>query len=225
MKECVVRAWLEKQHQPFGDEFNPPPPSHNDGDDGDGQELPRVVAANFEKEIQAGNAGICGHSMGGHGALTIAMKNPVRVERARHSCPPPPLLLLLLPLTPSSASHTPTPRSGHVQVRLGLRAHRAPDGLPLGRQGVHGLSGGGPHGLAGGWVGRASRREKEGLESLFEDIPMSNPLPLPTTTTTTTIQDHDATLLMEAKGPFPFKILVDQGQADKFLQGAWGCCR
>ena len=30
-------------------------------------------------------------------------------------------------------------------------------------------------------------------------------------------QDYDATLLMEAKGPFPFKILVDQGEADDFL--------
>ena len=25
---------------------------------------------------------------------------------------------------------------------------------------------------------------------------------------------------MESKGPFPFKILVDQGEADKFLNGA-----
>ncbi len=42
------------------------------------QELPRVVAANFGQQIQADKVGICGHSMGGHGALTIAMKNPVR---------------------------------------------------------------------------------------------------------------------------------------------------
>lgn len=25
---------------------------------------------------------------------------------------------------------------------------------------------------------------------------------------------------MEKKGPFPFKVLVDQGEADKFLAGA-----
>lgn len=37
-----------------------------------------MVAANFAKEVQADKVGICGHSMGGHGALTIAMKNPVR---------------------------------------------------------------------------------------------------------------------------------------------------
>lgn len=33
-------------------------------------------------------------------------------------------------------------------------------------------------------------------------------------------QAYDATLLMEAQGPFPFKILVDQGEADKFLAGS-----
>jgi S-formylglutathione hydrolase len=37
-------------------------------------ELPRVIAANFKADI--GNSGIMGHSMGGHGALTIALKNP-----------------------------------------------------------------------------------------------------------------------------------------------------
>lgn len=37
---------------------------------------------------------------------------------------------------------------------------------------------------------------------------------------TTKIQEYDATLLMEKKGPFPFKLLVDQGAADKFLAGA-----
>ena len=38
------------------------------------KELPKVVAANFP--IDASRAGIVGHSMGGHGALTIALKNP-----------------------------------------------------------------------------------------------------------------------------------------------------
>ena len=37
-------------------------------------ELPEVVAAVFP--IDASRAGIFGHSMGGHGALTIALKNP-----------------------------------------------------------------------------------------------------------------------------------------------------
>jgi S-formylglutathione hydrolase len=38
------------------------------------EELPRVAAANFP--IDPSRAGIFGHSMGGHGALTIALKNP-----------------------------------------------------------------------------------------------------------------------------------------------------
>jgi S-formylglutathione hydrolase len=37
-------------------------------------ELPAVVAAHFP--VDASRAGIFGHSMGGHGAMTIALKNP-----------------------------------------------------------------------------------------------------------------------------------------------------
>jgi S-formylglutathione hydrolase len=38
------------------------------------KELPKTVAASFP--IDPSRAGIFGHSMGGHGALTIALKNP-----------------------------------------------------------------------------------------------------------------------------------------------------
>jgi len=41
-------------------------------------ELPELVAANFP--IDAARAGIFGHSMGGHGALTIALKNPEKFK-------------------------------------------------------------------------------------------------------------------------------------------------
>lgn len=40
------------------------------------EELPSVVEANFP--VRKGPAGIFGHSMGGHGALTIGLKNPDR---------------------------------------------------------------------------------------------------------------------------------------------------
>lgn len=40
------------------------------------QELPEVVAAAFP--MDPGRQGITGHSMGGHGALTLALKNPQR---------------------------------------------------------------------------------------------------------------------------------------------------
>lgn len=39
------------------------------------RELPSVVAANFPADTE--KQGIFGHSMGGHGALTIALKNPL----------------------------------------------------------------------------------------------------------------------------------------------------
>lgn len=41
-------------------------------------ELPAVVAENFN--VDAARAGIFGHSMGGHGALTIAIKNPEKFK-------------------------------------------------------------------------------------------------------------------------------------------------
>ncbi|MEJ1995273.1 MAG: S-formylglutathione hydrolase [Limibacillus sp.] len=39
-------------------------------------ELPGVIAEAFGAQIDLGRQGIMGHSMGGHGALTIALKNP-----------------------------------------------------------------------------------------------------------------------------------------------------
>ncbi|WP_293905440.1 S-formylglutathione hydrolase [Phenylobacterium sp.] len=39
-------------------------------------ELPEVIAANFPADL--GRQGLTGHSMGGHGALTLALKNPGR---------------------------------------------------------------------------------------------------------------------------------------------------
>ena len=41
-------------------------------------ELPQVIAANFKADIS--RSGIMGHSMGGHGALTIALKNPQKYK-------------------------------------------------------------------------------------------------------------------------------------------------
>lgn len=40
------------------------------------QELPALIAANFP--VDMGRQGITGHSMGGHGALTIGLRNPNR---------------------------------------------------------------------------------------------------------------------------------------------------
>lgn len=42
------------------------------------QELPEIVAANLPANVDA--SGIFGHSMGGHGALTIALRNPDRYK-------------------------------------------------------------------------------------------------------------------------------------------------
>ncbi|WP_131113116.1 S-formylglutathione hydrolase [Lichenihabitans psoromatis] len=42
------------------------------------EELPALIAANFPADM--GRQGIFGHSMGGHGALTIALRNPQRYK-------------------------------------------------------------------------------------------------------------------------------------------------
>jgi S-formylglutathione hydrolase len=39
-----------------------------------GTELPKIVATNFP--VQRDRQGLSGHSMGGHGAITLALKNP-----------------------------------------------------------------------------------------------------------------------------------------------------
>ena len=41
-------------------------------------ELPGIIAANFPADVS--RSGIMGHSMGGHGALTIALKNPQKYK-------------------------------------------------------------------------------------------------------------------------------------------------
>lgn len=42
------------------------------------QELPEIIAANFPADMD--RQGITGHSMGGHGALTISLRNPRRFK-------------------------------------------------------------------------------------------------------------------------------------------------
>jgi S-formylglutathione hydrolase len=42
-------------------------------------ELPAVVAENF-KSVDTSNMSIFGHSMGGHGALVLALRNPSKYK-------------------------------------------------------------------------------------------------------------------------------------------------
>jgi S-formylglutathione hydrolase len=48
-------------------------------------ELPGVIGANFRADLK--RSGIFGHSMGGHGALTIALKNPEKYQSASAFAP------------------------------------------------------------------------------------------------------------------------------------------
>lgn len=103
------------------------------------KELPQIVGANFPADMK--RESIFGHSMGGHGALTIALKNPARYKSVSAFAPI---------VAPS-------------QVHWGQKA------LPR-------------------YLGDDQK----------------------------TWSDYDATQLV-ARGIFPGEILIDQGDADKFL--------
>src|ERR1700752_4219909 len=49
------------------------------------EELPQLVAANFP--VDAARQSVMGHSMGGHGALTVALRNPARYRAASALAP------------------------------------------------------------------------------------------------------------------------------------------
>ncbi len=48
-------------------------------------ELPELLAANFSLDIT--RSGVCGHSMGGHGALTLALRHPEKYRSASAFAP------------------------------------------------------------------------------------------------------------------------------------------
>lgn len=117
-------------------------------------ELPALLRTHFSSSLLSNTQSICGHSMGGHGALICAMKSS---------------------LASSSSS------SGITYASVSAFAPIAhPTTCPWGQKAF------------GGYFGSEEGKE-EGWAA------------------------WDATLLMEANGPFPFPILVDQGTADKFL--------
>ncbi|CAM9866162.1 unnamed protein product [Heterosigma akashiwo] len=76
------------------------------------QELVELVAQSFPRTSRE-RRGVFGHSMGGHGALTIAFKNPGACTRA---CPRSPHLPpLQLPLGPQGLRGLPGPRRRGVE--------------------------------------------------------------------------------------------------------------
>jgi len=104
------------------------------------EELPKLVAQKFAVDLE--RQSIMGHSMGGHGALTIALRNPSRYRSVSALAP------VCAPL----------------QCPWGIKAF---------------------NGYLGGDLKTARR--------------------------------YDATALVEDGARFPGKILIDQGEADKFL--------
>ena len=117
-------------------------------------ELPALLRTHFSSSLLPNCQSICGHSMGGHGALICAIKSS-------------------LASSTSSGIHYASVSS------FAPIAH--PTSCQWGQKAFSGYLG-----------------SEEGKEERWAA--------------------WDATLLMEANGPFPFPILIDQGTADKFLE-------
>ena len=83
------------------------------------KELPGVIAAGLAAQVDVSRVALTGHSMGGHGALTIALKNPGAYASVSafspicHPCDCPWGVKGARPLTP------PTPRRCSLLVSYG----------------------------------------------------------------------------------------------------------
>src|SRR4028118_454550 len=112
------------------------------------RELPSVVAENFP--ARTGAAGIFGHSMGGHGALACAPKDPHAQARGRWEL----RALYGRPRRPRLRLEEPR----RLRLGLGLRPHLGPDPRSVGREGLVGLPRGEQGGLEGLRPERTARR-------------------------------------------------------------------
>jgi S-formylglutathione hydrolase len=104
------------------------------------EELPKALFGAFE-ELDESRVGITGHSMGGHGALTLVSKILFEFAFILPSilavfiCSLPYLPRWTIPLT----RHSPNvvlQEPNSLQIRLRLRTNRKPDKLPMGPEGV-----------------------------------------------------------------------------------------
>lgn len=189
-------------------------------------ELPALLSKEFP-QLDTANASIMGHSMGGHGALTIALKNPSKYKARR-------LLLLAGAMTTcnpaaraaaegqgrarsdaraaATVGHAPPPT---LAGRLRLLSDLQPDRGPLGAKGLRGLP-------------RAGRVQVEGAR-VRRHLAASPPAPgawracsvtLRKTRPTcgkTPAQEYDTVELLKGYTGPHFPVLVDQGTADNFL--------
>lgn len=108
-------------------------------------ELPETVFDNF-KQVDPDRVSIFGHSMGGHGALTL-------VSTALLTFPSFPSHPIIFIKETESAHHLTSHRTAfahpylppvpqkprQIQIRLRLRAHRQPERVPLGPESLRGL--------------------------------------------------------------------------------------
>jgi hypothetical protein len=84
------------------------------------KELPEALFSSF-KELDSSKVSITGHSMGGHGALTLVRVQQTMIEPNANN------ILVVLE----------EPR--HVQVSFRIRTHRQPNQLPMGTEGIQGI--------------------------------------------------------------------------------------
>jgi S-formylglutathione hydrolase len=90
-------------------------------------ELPGVIAANFPADMA--RQGITGHSMGGHGALTLALKHPGRFRSVSAFAPivAPTQVPWGQTALPAYLGDDPAAWAAHDAVALIAAGHRVPD--------------------------------------------------------------------------------------------------
>lgn len=101
------------------------------------EELPQTVFAAFP-QLDASRVSITGHSMGGHGALTlVSYALPTILGSSLYSAGARKNICCWSVIYLTNQSVPPQPRQ--VQVRLCVRTDHEPDQLPLGPEGIQGL--------------------------------------------------------------------------------------
>jgi S-formylglutathione hydrolase len=88
------------------------------------RELPELVAARFPADMA--RQGMCGHSMGGHGALTVSLRNPGRFRSTSVLAPRGDL--------PAARPAAPAPPSAGLRPQLLFRGQRHRRAPPLARR-------------------------------------------------------------------------------------------
>ncbi len=79
-----------------------------------------MLGAHFPDKLDLGRASIMGHSMGGHGALVLALRNPGRCAKRGFAAPADAYRVTPSSLTRARPTRTPCVAHAHACILLSL---------------------------------------------------------------------------------------------------------